>query len=181
MLAGPHEGRDGPGGGAGVGGDPGGQGHGLLQGGALGADAQGEARSAASRALIQSEVNRMRAACCHPIRAGKSTLLAASAGTPSSAKGTRRRRRVDQDQVAVGQHGEAQADRHPVHRRQHRHRKLGEGVSSPMNPCPAPSTAVPVAMAAISARSWPEVKAVPRPVRTTALTAGRRRPRPAPR
>ena len=30
-----------------------------------------------------------------------------------------------------------------------------------MKPCPAPSTAVPVAMAAISARSWPEVKALP--------------------
>ena len=40
-----------------------------------------------------------------------------------------------------------------------------------MKPCPAPSTAVPVAMAAISARSWPEVKAVPRPVSTTAPTA----------
>ena len=39
-----------------------------------------------------------------------------------------------------------------------------------MKPCPAPSTAVPVAMAAISARSWPEVKAVPRPVSTTAPT-----------
>ena len=33
----------------------------------------------------------MRAACCQPRRAGNSTLLAASAGTPSSAKGTRRR------------------------------------------------------------------------------------------
>ena len=40
-----------------------------------------------------------------------------------------------------------------------------------MKPCPAPSTAVPVAMAAISARSCPEVKAVPRPVSTTAPTA----------
>ena len=40
-----------------------------------------------------------------------------------------------------------------------------------MKPCPAPSTAVPVAMAAISARSWPDVKAVPRPVSTTAPTA----------
>ena len=39
-----------------------------------------------------------------------------------------------------------------------------------MKPCPAPSTAVPVAMAAISARSCPEVKAVPRPVSTTAPT-----------
>ena len=43
--------------------------------------------------------------------------------------------------------------------------------SRPMKPCPAPSTAVPVAMAAISARSWPEVNAVPRPVRTTAPIA----------
>ena len=40
-----------------------------------------------------------------------------------------------------------------------------------MNPRPDPSTAVPVAMAAISARSWPEVKALPRPVNTTAPTA----------
>ena len=40
-----------------------------------------------------------------------------------------------------------------------------------MKPCPEPSTAVPEAMAAISARSWPEVKALPRPVRTTAPTA----------
>ena len=40
-----------------------------------------------------------------------------------------------------------------------------------MKPWPAPSTAVPVAMAAISARSWPEVKAGSRPVRTTAPTA----------
>ena len=39
-----------------------------------------------------------------------------------------------------------------------------------MKPCPAPSTAVPEAMAAISARSWPEVKAEPRPVSTTAPT-----------
>ena len=39
-----------------------------------------------------------------------------------------------------------------------------------MKPCPAPSTAVPEAMAAISARSWPEVKAPPRPVSTTAPT-----------
>ena len=43
-----------------------------------------------------------------------------------------------------------------------------------MKPCPAPSTAVPVAMAAISARSCPEVKAVPRPVSTTAPTASSR-------
>ena len=40
-----------------------------------------------------------------------------------------------------------------------------------MKPCPAPSTAVPVAMAAISARSWPEVNALPRPVSTTAPIA----------
>ena len=40
-----------------------------------------------------------------------------------------------------------------------------------MKPCPAPSTAVPDAMAAISARSWPEVKAEPRPVSTTAPTS----------
>ena len=42
--------------------------------------------------------------------------------------------------------------------------------SSPMKPPPAPSTAVPVAMAAISARSWPEVNALPLPVSTTAPT-----------
>jgi hypothetical protein len=39
-----------------------------------------------------------------------------------------------------------------------------------MKPRPAPEAAVPAAMAVISARSCPEVKAVPRPVSTTAPT-----------
>ena len=42
-----------------------------------------------SSAPTQSDVSRIRAACCQPIAAGKRKLLAASAGTPSSAKGTR--------------------------------------------------------------------------------------------
>ena len=48
-------------------------------------------RSTSSSALTQSDVRRTRAARCQPITAGKRKLLAASGGTPSSEKGTRRR------------------------------------------------------------------------------------------
>ena len=61
--------------------------------------------------------------------AGKRKLLAASAGTPSSANGTRSRASVvDQDEVAVGEKGEAEADGHPVDGGEEGDRALGEAV-----------------------------------------------------
>ena len=113
----------------------------------------------------------MRAARCQPMAAGKRRVLAASGGTPSSAKGTRSRaagstrtrsqcpRMVKPSPTATPFTAASRGTDMSVSR-----------SSNPMKPPPTPSTAVPVAMAAISARSWPEVNALPLPVSTTAPT-----------
>ena len=60
---------------------------------------------------------------------------------------------------------------HAVDRGEQRLVEAHQHVEQVLKPDPAAGPAAPVAMAAISRRSWPEVKALPRPVSTTAWTS----------
>ena len=155
------------------GGDRPGQGQGLVEHGAVGARSAGPGRTPppGRRRSTPRPAGQPRPAAtpcapgagsCWPPRAARPSRRTAPAGGRTRPSGP-------------GRHGRGSCSRGPCRRRGPRPaaacRTPPARSSRPRKPDPASGPAAPVAMAAISRRSWPEVNAWPRPVSTTAWTS----------
>ena len=132
-----------------------------------------------SCAPTQSEVSRTRAARCQPMAAGNRRLLAASGGTPSSAKGTRRRAPASTStRSQCGQQGEAEPDGHAVDRGEEGDREVVDAVEQAHEALPGAIDGGAGGDGSHLAQVLARREGGPRPVSTTAPTASSASARP---
>ena len=114
------------------------QGDRLVEDGARCAHPQGEAElDELRRAPTQSEVSRTCAACCQPMSGGEQDAAGRLGGHAQlGERHAQARPGVDQDEIAVGEEGEAEPDGDAVHRGEERDRQVDEAVEQPHEALP---------------------------------------------